>query len=71
MPEKRRPLFRTITGTALDGEPHAGFVDRLAQFLADNDIEAVRADFGAITVLKETIRLMAETGAAIPKWPIA
>ena len=71
MPEKRRLLFRTITGTALDGEPHAGFVDDLAQLLADNNIEALRADFGATTALKETIRLMAETGAAIPKWPIA
>ena len=55
----------------LDGEPHAGFVDDLAQLLADNNIEALRADFGATTALKETIRLMAETGAAIPKWPIA
>ena len=55
----------------LDGEPHAGFVDDLAQLLADNDIEALRADFGAATALKKTIRLMAETDAAIPKWPIA
>ena len=46
-------------------------MDDLAQLLADNNIEALRADFGATTALKETIRLMAETGAAIPKWPIA
>lgn len=41
-----RRLFETITGTALDDEPYAGFVDDLAQLLADTDMEAVLADFG-------------------------
>jgi len=41
-----RQLFETITGTALDEEPFVGFVDDLAQLLADTDIEAVLAGFG-------------------------
>lgn len=41
-----RQLFETITGTALDEEPYAGFVDDLAQLLADTDMEAVLEDFG-------------------------
>ena len=44
-----RQLFETITGTALDEEPFVGFVDDLAQLLADTDIEAVLADFGKRT----------------------
>ncbi len=41
-----RRLFDTITGTDLDDEPYAGFVDDLAQLLADTDMDAVLADFG-------------------------
>ncbi len=41
-----RQLFDTITGTALDDEPYAGFVDDLAQLLADTEMDAVLADFG-------------------------
>ena len=44
-----RQLFETITGTALDEEPFAEFVDDLAQLLADTDIAAVLADFGKRT----------------------
>ena len=41
-----RLLFNTITGPDLDDEPYAGFVDDLAQLLADTDMAAVLADFG-------------------------
>ncbi len=41
-----RKLFETITGADLEEEPYAGFVDDLAQLLADTDMEAVLADFG-------------------------
>jgi hypothetical protein len=41
-----RKLFDTITGADLDEEPYAGFVDDLAQLLADTDMEAVLANFG-------------------------
>jgi len=48
-----RQLFETITGTALDEEPYAGFVDDLAQLLADTDMEAVLADFGKRTARED------------------
>ena len=41
-----RLLFNTITGPELDDEPYAGFVDDLAQLLADTDMAAALADFG-------------------------
>ena len=41
-----RQLFETITGTVLNDEPYAGFVDDLAQLLADTDMKAVLDDFG-------------------------
>jgi len=41
-----RKLFETITGTELDDEPYAGFVDDLVQLLAATDIGAVLEDFG-------------------------
>lgn len=41
-----RLLFNTITGPELDDEPYAGFVDDLAQLLADTDMKAVLDDFG-------------------------
>lgn len=41
-----RLLFNTITGPDLDDEPYAGFVDDLAQLLAETDMKAVLADFG-------------------------
>ena len=41
-----RLLFNTITGPDLDDEPYAGFVDDLAQLLAETDMDAVLTDFG-------------------------
>ncbi len=41
-----RLLFNTITGPELDDEPYAGYVDDLAQLLAETDMDAVLADFG-------------------------
>jgi hypothetical protein len=56
-----RQLFETITGTALDEEPFVGFVDDLAQLLADTDMEAVLADFGTRTVRQDPVRHFYET----------
>ena len=56
-----RKLFETITGTALDEEPFAGFVDDLAQLLADTDIGAVLADFGKRTVRQDPVVHFYET----------
>jgi hypothetical protein len=41
-----RRLFETITGSELNDEPYAGFVDDLAQLFADTQIDAVLKDFG-------------------------
>jgi hypothetical protein len=56
-----RQLFETITGTALDDEPFAGFVDDLAQLLADTKIEAVLADFGKRTARQDPVVHFYET----------
>jgi hypothetical protein len=56
-----RQLFETITGTALDEEPYAGFVDDLAQLLADTDIDAVLADFGKRTARQDPVVHFYET----------
>ena len=56
-----RKLFETITGTELDEEPYAGFVDDLAQLLADTDIEAVLADFGKRTARQDPVVHFYET----------
>jgi hypothetical protein len=56
-----RQLFETITGTALDDEPYAGFVDDLAQLLADTDIGAVLADFGKRTARQDPVVHFYET----------
>ena len=56
-----RQLFETITGTALDDEPFVGFVDDLAQLLADTDIEAVLADFGKRTARQDPVVHFYET----------
>ena len=56
-----RQLFETITGTALDEEPFAGFVDDLAQLLADTDIDAVLADFGKRTARQDPVVHFYET----------
>ena len=44
-----RRLFETITGTELDDEPYAGFVDDLVQLLGVTDIGAILEDFGTRT----------------------
>ncbi|HUY15082.1 MAG TPA: type ISP restriction/modification enzyme [Terriglobia bacterium] len=56
-----RQLFETITGTALDEEPFVGFVDDLAQLLADTDIGAVLADFGRRTARQDPVVHFYET----------
>jgi hypothetical protein len=56
-----RQLFETITGTALDEEPFVGFVDDLAQLLADTDMEAVLADFGKRTAREDPVVHFYET----------
>jgi hypothetical protein len=56
-----RQLFETITGTALDEEPFVGFVDDLAQLLADTDIGAVLADFGKRTARHDPVVHFYET----------
>lgn len=44
-----RRLFETLTGLALDDEPHAGLVDDLVATLAHTDMGAVLRDFGKRT----------------------
>ncbi len=56
-----RQLFEIITGNALDEEPFAGFVDDLAQLLADTDIDAVLADFGKRTAREDPVVHFYET----------
>jgi hypothetical protein len=56
-----RKLFDTITGTELDEESFAGFVDDLAQLLADTDINAVLADFGKRTARQDPVVHFYET----------
>ena len=56
-----RQLFETITGNALDEEPFVGFVDDLAQLLADTDIDAVLADFGKRTARQDPVVHFYET----------
>ncbi|MCL5006326.1 MAG: DNA methyltransferase [Acidobacteria bacterium] len=56
-----RQLFDTITGTALDDEPYAGFVDDLAQLLADAEMDAVLADFGKRTARQDPVVHFYET----------
>ena len=56
-----RQLFETITGTALEEEPFVGFVDDLAQLLADTEIEAVLAGFGKRTKRQDPVVHFYET----------
>jgi predicted helicase len=46
---------------ALDDEPFVGFVDDLAQLLADTDIDAVLADFGKRTARQDPVVHFYET----------
>lgn len=56
-----RRLFETITGTELDEEPFVGFVDDLAQLLADTEMGAVLADFGTRTARQDPVVHFYET----------
>jgi len=56
-----RQLFETITGNALDEEPFVGFVDDLAQLLADTEMDAVLADFGKRTAREDPVVHFYET----------
>ncbi|MBI3872997.1 MAG: N-6 DNA methylase [candidate division Zixibacteria bacterium] len=56
-----RQLFETVTGTALDEEPYVGFVDDLAQLLADSDIEAILSNFGKRTARQDPVVHFYET----------
>ena len=56
-----RRLFETITGTALDDEPFAGFVDDIVQLLAHTNIEAILANFGKRTKKEDPIVHFYET----------
>jgi hypothetical protein len=56
-----RKLFETITGPDLDDEPFVGFVDDLAQLLADTEMEAVLADFGTRAARQDPVVHFYET----------
>lgn len=56
-----RQLFETITGTALDDEPFAGFVDDLTRLLSDTDMGAILADFGKRTRQQDPVVHFYET----------
>ena len=56
-----RRLFDTITGPDLDDEPYAGFVDDLAQLLADTDMATVLHDFGQRTRREDPVIHFYET----------
>ncbi|NIM07417.1 MAG: N-6 DNA methylase, partial [Armatimonadetes bacterium] len=56
-----RELFDTITGTRLDDEPFAGFVDDLAQLLADCDMAAILEHFGKRTRKEDPVVHFYET----------
>ena len=54
-------IFYTLSNPQLDGEPFAGFVDDLAQLLANADMEAVLADFGKRVARQDPILHFYET----------
>jgi predicted helicase len=56
-----RKIFESITGTELDGEPYAGFVDDLVQLLAYADIPAILKDFGKRTRRQDPVVHFYET----------
>jgi hypothetical protein len=56
-----RRLFATMAGPDLDDEPFVGFVDDLAQLLADTDTGAVLAEFGKRTKREDPIVHFYET----------
>jgi len=56
-----RKLFAIITGPDLDDEPFAGFVDDLAQLLANADLEAILLHFGRRTGKEDPVVHFYET----------
>jgi len=56
-----RRLFETITGSALDDEPYAGYVDDLVQLLAHADMGKILAEFGKRTKQEDPIVHFYET----------
>jgi hypothetical protein len=56
-----RQLFETVTGTELDKEPYAPFVEDLVQVLANADMDAILADFGRHTGREDPVVHFYET----------
>jgi predicted helicase len=56
-----RKLFETITGTELDDEPFAPFVDDLVQVLDNTDVNKLLAHFGARTKQEDPVVHFYET----------
>lgn len=56
-----RKLFETITGTDLDGEPYAGFVDDLTQIMTHADLDRILAEFGKRTRQQDPVVHFYET----------
>lgn len=56
-----RKLFETVTGTELDNEPYAGFVDDLASLLTHADKDSILAHFGQHDRRKDPIFHFYET----------
>ena len=56
-----RRLFGIITGPQLNDEPYVGFVDELAELLADADLDAILKDFGRRTRQEDAIVHFYET----------
>lgn len=56
-----RTLFESVTGTSLDDEPFAGFVDDLVQLLATAEIETILKNFGKRTRLDDPVVHFYET----------
>jgi Type ISP C-terminal specificity domain/N-6 DNA Methylase len=56
-----RKLFETITGTELDDEPYAGFLDDLVQVLDVADVKKILAHFGTRTKQEDPVVHFYET----------
>ena len=56
-----RNLFETITGSSLNDEPYAGYVDDLVQLLANADMGRILAEFGKRTRQEDPVVHFYET----------
>ena len=56
-----REIFNLVVGLNAENEPFIGFVDDLAQLLANSDIQAILADFGKRGALQDPIMHFYET----------